>query len=85
MNDCEQKIRELEQKIIYALDELDELYKTLGAAEDAEGRLVLARLERLEKDVAGIKKAIDYDAQNMKSRYLSRIYAIVKKLERKVQ
>lgn len=85
MNDCEQKIRELEQKIIYALEELDDLYKSLGAAEDAEGRLVLARLEKIEKDVAGVKKAIDYDAQNMKSRYLARVYAIVKKLERKVQ
>lgn len=85
MNDCEQKIRELEQKIIYALDELDDLYRSLGAAEDAEGRLVLARLEKLEKDVAGIKKAIDYDGESMKSRYLARVYAIVKKLERKVQ
>ncbi|WP_297072943.1 hypothetical protein [Thermococcus sp.] len=85
MNDCEQKIRELEQKVIYALDELDDLYRAFGAAEDAEGRLVLARLEKIEKDVAGIKKAIDYDAQNMKSRHLARVYAIVKKLERKVE
>ena len=85
MSDCEDKINELEKRIEYALSEIDELYTLLEAKEDEEGRLTLDRLEKIEHDVAGIKKAIDYDAQNQKSRYLSRVYAILKKVERRVQ
>jgi len=81
------RIKELEQRVNYLFENLEEfvrLYEALGGVEDINGRLVLSRLEKIERDIEGIKRAIDYDEKNTKSKYLNKLYAMIKNIERRV-